>query len=62
MRILHGFFAGSLGFLEDPASQQQGVPVDIEHEEPFTDQIWISSKTVNIIYNFYLIIKNRKPL
>ena len=52
MKILHGFFAGSLGFLEDPANQQQGVSVEIEQEEPFTDQIWISSKTVNIINEF----------
>ena len=42
------FFAGSLGFLIEPENDQHGVPVParLEQDEPFRDEIYISSKTV----------------
>ena len=55
MRALLYFFAGSLGFLIEPENDQHGVPVPgrLEQDEPFRDEIYISSKTVKLIYISY---------
>ena len=46
MKILLGLFGGSLGLLIDPETEKPGVPVKNEQDEPFTDQIYITAKTV----------------
>lgn len=55
MKILLGLFGGSLGLLIDPETEKPGVPVKNEQDEPFTDQIYITAKTVKIFFSSFIV-------